>query len=69
MSAYRKTPKCKTTLINLIEHWRLARDRGTNQRSCFFAGWETEYLLVLLGDVFGLLGKYSFFGKGLQGMD
>ena len=26
LTAYRKTHSCDTTLINLIEHWRLARD-------------------------------------------
>ena len=26
LTAYRKTHSCETTLINLIEHWRLARD-------------------------------------------
>ena len=26
LTAYRKTHNCETTLINLIEHWRLARD-------------------------------------------
>lgn len=26
LSAYRKTHSCETTLIYLIEHWRLARD-------------------------------------------